>query len=146
MRTFALSLTVSLGFLLISIEAIRRRHIKEHAAILWLAVSGAMVLLSISLPLHWLDRLSRLVGIAVPSNLVLLLAVLFLVALVLQLSISVAHLTEKTTVLVQEIGILTAREPSVTDPIDGGGAGRHRDDVNGSGSEAAETPNSQTSP
>jgi len=76
-------------------------------------VSASMVLLSISLPLHALDRLSRLIGVALPSNLVLLLAVLFLVMLVFRLSISTAQLTERTTALAQEIGILSARGPSI---------------------------------
>jgi len=112
MRSFGLSLTLSLGFLALSVNAIRRRYLRDQAAILWLAVSIVMVLLSITLPLHLLDHFSRLVGVAVPSNLILLLAVLFLIVLVFHLSISVARLAEKNTKLAQEIGILKAHEPA----------------------------------
>jgi hypothetical protein len=111
MRAFVLCLIVSLGFLAVSIRAVRRRQLREQGAILWLTVSAVMVLLSLSLPLHLLDHVSHAVGVAVPSNMVLLLAVLFLVMLVFHLSITVARLSDKTTALAQEIGILTAKQP-----------------------------------
>lgn len=109
MRAFGLSLVISLGFLGMSIHAIRRRLLREQAAVLWLAVSLVMVLLSVTLPVHLLDRISHLVGIAYPPDFLLLLAVLFLVALVFQLSLSLARLNQKHTTLVQEFGILTAK-------------------------------------
>ncbi len=111
MRAFILSLVISLGFLGLSVRAVRRGTLRERAAVIWLLVSLAMVLLSVTLPLHLLDRFARLVGIAYPPDLVLLVAVLFLVGLVFHLSISLEALTEKHTTLVQEFGILTATPP-----------------------------------
>lgn len=120
MRAFVLSLVVSLGFLGVSVGAVRRRALREQAAVLWLGVSLAMVLLSATLPAHLLDRVAHLVGIAYPPDLVLLLAVLFLVVLVFHLSLSLARLNQKHTVLVQEFGILTATR-SPQDTGEGGG-------------------------
>ncbi len=108
MRPFVLSLAVSVGFLLLSIRATRRQRLREQSSLFWLGVSVAMVALSLSLPFHLLDRVSRLVGIAYPPDLVLLVAVLLLIALTFHLSLHVAQLKEKQTMLVQEIGILTA--------------------------------------
>ena len=108
MRTFVLSLAVSVGFLLLSIRATRRQRLREQSSLFWLGVSVAMVALSLSLPFHLLDRVARLVGIAYPPDLVLLVAVLLLIALTFHLSLHVADLKEKQTTLVQEIGILTA--------------------------------------
>ena len=108
MKAFILALVVSTGFLVLSIRAMRRGELREHAAVLWLAVSLVMVFVSATLPLHLLDRMARLVGIAYAPDLILLLAVLFLVALVFQLSLSLARLNEKHTALVQEFGILNA--------------------------------------
>ena len=108
MKAFALSLVVSIGFLLLSVRAVRRRVLREQAALLWLAVSLVMVFVSATLPLHLLDRMAELVGIAYAPDLILLLAVLFLVVLVFHLSLSLARLHEKHTALVQEFGILTA--------------------------------------
>jgi hypothetical protein len=112
MKAFVLSLVVSSGFLLLSVRAVRRRVLREQAALLWLGVSLAMVFVSATLPLHLLDRMAALVGIAYAPDLVLLLAVLFLVVLVFHLSLSLARLHEKHTTLVQEFGILTATPPA----------------------------------
>ncbi len=109
MRATILALVVSLGFFLLSLYAIRRQRLRERQALLWMGVCLMMVLLSATLPLHVLDRVSHFVGIAYPPDLILLVAVLFLVALVFQQSLALARLTAKQTVLVQEIGLLTAR-------------------------------------
>jgi hypothetical protein len=115
MRSFVLSLVISVGFLLLSVIAIRRRQLHDQAAVLWLVVSLVMVFLSLTLPLHLLDRVAHLVGIAYPPDLLLLVAVLFLVVLVFQLSVSLARLSAKQTTLVQDIGILTTRPPEMPD-------------------------------
>jgi hypothetical protein len=115
MRSFILSLVISVGFLLLSVIAIRRRRLHDQAAVLWLVVSLVMVFLSLTLPLHLLDRVAHLLGIAYPPDLLLLVAVLFLVVLVFQLSVSLARLSAKHTTLVQDIGILTTRPPETPD-------------------------------
>ena len=111
MRLFALSMVVSLGFLVLSLAAIRTRRLHEQAAVLWLLVSVLMVFLSATLPLHLLDRVAHFVGIAYPPDLLLLLAVLFLVLLVFQLSVSLSRLWSKYTTLVQEVAIERALPP-----------------------------------
>ena len=118
MRATILALGVSLGFFLLTLNAIRRQRLRERQALLWMGVCIMMVLLSATLPLHVLDRVSHFVGIAYPPDLILLIAVLFLVALVFQQSLALARLTAKQTVLVQEIGLLTAQPdtPSPGDP------------------------------
>jgi hypothetical protein len=111
MRAFALSMILSLGFLALSVVAMRRQRLREQAALLWLSVSLVMVFVSATLPLHLLDRVAHLVGIAYPPDLVLLLAVLFLIVLVFHLSLSLDRLSTRQTALVQEIGLLTAVTP-----------------------------------
>jgi hypothetical protein len=81
-----------------------------------MSVCFMMVLLSATLPLHVLDRVSHFVGIAYPPDLILLVAVLFLVALVFQLSLALARLSAKQTVLVQEIGLLNAAHEAGSRP------------------------------
>ncbi|MGH9093567.1 MAG: DUF2304 domain-containing protein, partial [Acidimicrobiales bacterium] len=106
MRAFVLSLAISLGFLAVIVTAIHRRALRDQMALLWLAVSTAMLVLSLTLPFHLLDRLAHVVGVAYGSDLVLVAAVIFLVLLVLQLSVAVARLSARTTRLAQDIGIL----------------------------------------
>ena len=126
MKASILSLVFSLGFLAVSVVAMRRQRLREQAALLWLLVSFAMVFVSVTLPFHLLDRVSHLVGIAYPPDLALLLAVLFLTILVFHLSLSLARLSAKQTALVQEIGLMSATTP-MPGPVEG------RDDRSGPG-------------
>ncbi len=111
MRAFILAMAISLGFLILSITAIRKRRLRDQAAVLWLAVSVAMVLFSLALPFSLLDRVSHAVGIAYGSDLLLLLAVIFLVVLVFNLSVSLAALKQTQTALVQEIALMRVAAP-----------------------------------
>jgi hypothetical protein len=111
-KAIVLSMVLSVGFLAVSVVAMRRQQLREQAALLWLLVSFVMVFVSATLPIHLLDRVSHLVGIAYPPDLVLLLAVLFLMVLVFHLSLSLARLSAKQTALVQEIGLMTTMTPT----------------------------------
>ncbi len=119
MKAIVLSMVLSVGFLVVSVIAMRRQRLREQAALLWLLVSLVMVFVSATLPTHLLDRVSHLVGIAYPPDLVLLLAVLFLMVLVFHLSLSLARLSAKQIALVQEIGLMTTMSPSTLGTGDG---------------------------
>ncbi len=126
MRTFVLSIVLSIGFLGLSVTAMRRRIVREQAALLWLGVSFVMVFLSATLPLHLLDRMARLVGVDYPPDLLLLLAVLFLFVLVFHLTTSIDRLAARQVVIVQELGISAASPPrpdssAATEESDGPG-------------------------
>jgi hypothetical protein len=124
MRAFILSMLVSLGFLAISARAVRRGRLREQAAVLWLLVGCAMVFMSATLPFHLLNHVAALVGIAYPPDLLLVAAIVFLVVLVFQLSISLARLSEKHRALVQEFGIVMARSAPSRSPFAGGAGTR----------------------
>jgi hypothetical protein len=111
MKLFVVAMVISLGFLSLSVVAIRRGRLRDQAAVLWLAVSLVMVLCSLALPLHLLDHVSHAIGIAYASDLLFLLAVVFLVALVFHLSVNLAAVKDRQTRLVQEIALLRAEAP-----------------------------------
>ena len=50
MKSFILAMIISLGFLTISVAAIRRRKLRDQAAVMWIVVSLVLVLLSLALP------------------------------------------------------------------------------------------------
>jgi hypothetical protein len=118
-KAIVLSMVLSVGFLVVSVIAMRRQRLREQAALLWLLVSLVMVFVSATLPTHILDRVSHFVGIAYPPDLILLLAVLFLMVLVFHLSLSLARLSAKQIALVQEIGLMTTMSPSTLGTGDG---------------------------
>ena len=111
MRLFVLAMIISLSFLAFSIVAIRRHRLRDQAAVLWLLVSLVMVCCSLALPLGLLNRIARVVGIKYASNLLLVLAVIFLVVLVFHLSVRLAAVKNTQTRLVQEIAILQTPPP-----------------------------------
>ena len=110
-KAFVLAMAISLGFLILSMTAIRRRRLRDQAAVLWLAVSAVMVLCSLALPFSLLDRVAHAVGVAYGSDLLLLLAVIFLVLLVFNLSVNLAALKEKQIDLVHEVALMRASAP-----------------------------------
>jgi hypothetical protein len=111
MRAFVFAMLISLGFLSVSATAVRRGALREQAALMWLLVGCAMVLISGTLPLHLLNRVAGFVGIAYAPDLLLLVAVVFLVVLVFYLSITVARLREEHRILVEEFAVAMARSP-----------------------------------
>ena len=115
MKGFGLSISLSLIFLIVSVVAMRRHHLRERTALLWLFVSVVMVGLSLVLPTRLLDHFSPILGIAYPPALILLLAVFFLMGLVFYLSLSFDRLAARQTMLIQELGLLMAKEPTEED-------------------------------
>lgn len=109
MRAFVFAMLISLGFLTMSAMAVRRGALREQGALLWLLVGCAMVFISATLPLRLLNRVASFVGIAYAPDLLLVVAVVFLVVLVFQLSITVARLRQDHRTLVEEFGVAMAR-------------------------------------
>ncbi|MHB8439299.1 MAG: DUF2304 domain-containing protein [Acidimicrobiales bacterium] len=121
MKSFALSITLSLAFLVGSVRAMRRYRLREHTALLWMFVSIVMVVLSLALPTHLLDDVSKFVGIAYSPELILLLAILFLMGLVFYLSLSLDRVSAKQTALIQEIGLMNVRQREEGTPLEEAG-------------------------
>ena len=93
--------------LIVVIELLRRRHLRERHAIWWL-VAGVLALIAGVFPatLGWA---ASLIGIEVPINLVFFvsIAILFLVAL--QNSSELTQLESKTRVLAEKVALLELR-------------------------------------
>ena len=106
MKAFPLAMCISVAFFLLIINAIRRRAIRDEMTVLWVSVALAILVLSLTLPAHVLDHVAHALGIAYGSDLVFVAAVVFLVILVFQLSITVGRLWLRTTRLAQDIAML----------------------------------------
>jgi hypothetical protein len=93
----------SLVFLLV-FEMVRRRHLHERYAILWLG--AAFVLLVLAVWTGLLKSVSDLVGIKTPSNAFFVIAFGFLLLLVLHFSSVVSKLSDETRVLAQRLALI----------------------------------------
>ena len=103
----AVSITISVLFMLAVIEFIRRNRLKERYAILWLGAGVVLIVLS-----GWgtlLVDLTRRLGFDVPLNALSLVILFFLIVIVFHFSIAISMESERTKRLAQEIALLKER-------------------------------------
>jgi hypothetical protein len=106
----ALASVVLLG---IVIELIRSRKLRERYALLWLATAG--VILFFAAWRSGLHNLSDALGIAYPPNALFVLALMFVLVLLLHFSTVISKLSDRTTTLTQQLGLLEERLRQVED-------------------------------
>jgi hypothetical protein len=103
-KTYILGLVAAGATTFFIIEMLRRGILREKYAALWLVVSSTLMLFAIFPGL--LTGLSDLVGIAVPSNLLFLMAAVLLLLVSVQLSYEVSRLEARTRRLAEEVALL----------------------------------------
>ena len=102
--TLILGLVGSLGTLLFLFELLRRHHLRERHAVLWGTV--ALLALLVAIFPGILTTLARLVGVEVPSNLLLFVASLLLLLTSIQHSVEIGRLEDRTRTLAEEVALL----------------------------------------
>ena len=100
---------VTIAFVVLVVEMVRRRNLREKYALLWLGVGVVVLLLSAFRPV--LDRLSLALGIDYGPSALFLFSTLFLVGVAAHLSWEVSRLEEKTRRLAEEIALMRPRRP-----------------------------------
>jgi hypothetical protein len=103
-RSVIFAISASIAALILVLELVRRRRLREEYSLLWLAI--AFVMLVVSLWRDLLHRLSAEVGIAYPPNLLFLLASLFTLILLLYFSTVITRLTQENKDIAQEVALL----------------------------------------
>lgn len=90
--------------LVVILELLRRRQLREKYAILWLAVIVAIVPIAI-FP-SALDSVATKIGVASGASLILFLGVVFLLVVSIHLSWEVSRLEEETRTLAEDAALL----------------------------------------
>jgi len=88
-------------------ELIRRRRLMERYAILWL-IAGVTVLV-LSLAQGELMRISRAAGVSYAPSAVFAIAFLFVLAMLVQFSMTISRLSDQNTALAQRLALLQQR-------------------------------------
>ena len=97
-------LVTSVVLLLVVLELVRRRSLKERYALLWLAASGAGLVVGLfPTVIVGISRLFQVQFLTV----FFALAFLFLLGLVLTFSVVISKLSERNRELAQEVGLLS---------------------------------------
>ena len=100
--------------LLVILELIRRRYLRERYALIWI-ILGTLFLV-ISIRMNILYGVSDLLGFSVPSNALFFFGVLFLLLISLGLSVITSRLAEKNRTLTQEVALLKKRVADLEEP------------------------------
>lgn len=95
---------VCFGLLITVFELLRRKHLREKYAILWLAIVVFLPVVFFNSSL--INKISVSIGIMYPPTLVLIAAIIGLLLLVLMLSVIDSHQTDRIIRLTQRLAIL----------------------------------------
>lgn len=114
-------ITFALLVLTIIIALLLRRQLREKYAILWLIIGLALLVLAVFPGL--LVGMSKLLGVAVPSNLIFALAIVLLVGVALHLSWELSRAEEEIRRVAEEVSILRTQVEDLlahqeADPLD----------------------------
>jgi len=106
---------VAVLFVLLMLELVRRRQLREKYALLWMGVGVVAVFLSFAR--SWLDKLATALGIDYGPSALFLFSTLFLLGMAAHLSWEVSRLEERIRRLAEEIALSRARPPKDDEPI-----------------------------
>ena len=108
LRVFAIITSVAILFFII--ELVRRRRLREEHSWVWLLAGALMLGLTLSYDFLLLPAGAFFGGI-LPSAILFLFAILFLVLINIHFSVTISRLTSHVKELAQEIAILRAEKP-----------------------------------
>ena len=100
-------IAVAVVVTLLIFELVRRKHMMERYAILWL-VAGVTVLV-LALWQGLLTKLSHAVGIHYPPSALFAVAFLFVLVMLVHFSLTVSRLSDQNTMLAQRLALLQRR-------------------------------------
>ena len=106
-----LALSISVLLIAVVLLLVRRRALREEYTPIWLAVSAALVFVSLRLDL--LRELTRAIGAWTPSSTLFFLGELFLVAICLNYAVRLSRAGTQLKNLAQELALLNARVDSL---------------------------------
>jgi hypothetical protein len=95
--------------LLMVIELVRRRKLKEEYSVLWVFTAALVLLISIWFSL--LQKATDAIGAISPASTLFFFGLLFCLILLLHFSVRISSLERRLTLLVQEVGLMGVEEP-----------------------------------
>jgi hypothetical protein len=108
-RIRILTIGGAFAILLMVIELVRRRKLKEEYSVLW--VFTAVFILLVSIWYSLLSKVTSAIGAISPASTLFFFGLLFCLVLLLHFSVRISSLERRLTALVQEVGLLSVEEP-----------------------------------
>jgi hypothetical protein len=104
----ALVFVTTLIVFLFVLWLVRNRYIGERFAMLWLLISGFLLLVS-SVAYPYLFQIAKYVGVPYPPSALFFFAIAGLTLLIIELFAWVSKLNDRTRILTQQLAILSER-------------------------------------
>ena len=103
-RQTVLAIVLAVTMLVVVVELVRKRRLREEYSFLWVGTAAVLLLLAVKQDL--IIELSKLFGAADSSSTLFFLALVFLMLLCLQFSVRMSKLTSRNKALSQRIALL----------------------------------------
>jgi hypothetical protein len=100
--------------LMMVVELVRRRKLKEEYSVLWVVTAVLTLLVSIWFSL--LTSVTNAIGAVTPASTLFFFGLLFCLVLLLHFSVRISSLERRLTALVQEVGLMSVEEPEASPP------------------------------
>jgi hypothetical protein len=103
----AVAVVATIGLLIVVVDLVRRRRLLERYALVWMAVTALLLVLS-----AWgglLGRVADAIGISYPPSALFAAAFGFVIFLLLHFSVAVSRLTDQSKLLAQRLALLEER-------------------------------------
>lgn len=113
-RLKILAVMTALVFIVLIINLVKKRVLKENFAILWMAVAFILTLLALNFNI--VRFVSRLLGISDPNNTLFFLSVILIFLMLLLFSIEISDLETKVKNLLQETALLRKKQGKKKEP------------------------------
>jgi len=104
LRQKIFAILVALVLLIIIIDLVRRKKLKEEYSFLWILTGFTIITVVL-----WYDilvYLTKLIGAVLPTSTLFLLSIIFIILILLHFSIRISTLNEQIKILTQELSIL----------------------------------------
>jgi hypothetical protein len=98
------ALLISLGLLVLIVDLVRKRRLREEYAWLWMITGLAILVVGTWTPL--LLHMTRLVGAKFPASMLFFAGVLFLTLISLHFSTEISRLADQNKELAQRVAVL----------------------------------------
>ena len=109
-RQKIVALLISLSLLVIIVELVRRRRLREEYTVLWILTGVVIVVLALWYGL--LERITAFIGAGFPTSTLFFFALIFLILVSLQFSVKVSDLSNQVKSMAQRIALLEVQPPS----------------------------------
>ena len=100
----AVAILATIGLLIVVFDLVRRRRLLERYALVWMAVT--VVLLVLSAWSGLLDVVANAIGISYPPSALFAAAFGFIIVLLLHFSVAVSRLTDQSKILAQRLALV----------------------------------------